>query len=118
MQTDEAAELLSTLPQDDLSVRCVSLLAEHVGTSESVLDDVRELLAELADAEGAGSVRPVAATILELEGETSEALRVLAEGVKEQDQEWWGPPFLFPSILTALFILIAAWLCRYKSCSP
>lgn len=58
-------------------------VAEHMkltarnqkGTGESVLDELRELL-PLADQ---GVVRPVAGTILQLEGETAEAINLLAD---------------------------------------
>lgn len=69
-------------------MRAVTLLAEWIGTGESVADEVRQLLEELRVLDEAPMVRPVAATILHLEGETGEALHVLSEGVQGQDQEW------------------------------
>jgi len=85
-QYKEASTLLSKLPQDDLSVQAVSHLTRYLSQGESVLDEMRDLLAQL-DGEDAGVVRPVAATVLHLEGENGEALAVLAEGAKHEEQE-------------------------------
>ena len=77
---------MAKLPKDDLSVQAVGHLASYLSKGTSVLDEMRELLSQL-DEENAGVVRPVAATALHLEGEDGEALAVLSEGSKQEDQE-------------------------------
>lgn len=64
----------------------MTALAQYLESGEECLDDMRDLLAQLE--ENHGCVRAVAATALHLEGENGEALTVLAEGAKHEDQEW------------------------------
>lgn len=85
-QFKEASALLSKLPRDDLSVQAVTHLTTYLSKGTSVLDEMRDLLSQL-DGENDGVVRPVAATALHLEGENGEALAVLSEGSRQEDQE-------------------------------
>jgi hypothetical protein len=86
-QIDEAAEWLSTLPeQDDASVRAVTLLNEQRGTGESVADELREIL-QTGQVESP-QFAAVAGVILINEGEAAEALKVWHSGIQLHDQEW------------------------------
>ena len=55
-------------------------------------DELREIISEYEASVQSqeGIVRSVAGTILQLEGETSEALTVLGAGCRAQDQEWYA----------------------------
>lgn len=57
------------------------LTASMQGTGESVMDELHELL-PLADE---GVVRPVAGTILQLEGHTADAINLLADAGQDME---------------------------------
>lgn len=84
----DALQLLPSSNSDLADVTAVRALAKYVqGQGQSALQELRDL-AESTEGEQAQTVRVAAATALQLEGETEEALQVLKVGQASQELEW------------------------------
>jgi hypothetical protein len=68
------------------AARAVRLLAQRPATA---VEEAQTVLNSVGDGDGDfGIASAIVGTLLQLEGETAEALRVLTVGAKAEDQEW------------------------------